>query len=179
MEYRRAKISGGTYFFTIVTYERMQILCNSENITALRAAFDHVKNQYPFSIDAVVILPDHVHCILTLPDGDSDYPLRLRLIKSFFSKRCKDLKSPSTPSRDHKREKSIWQRRYWEHAILDDKNFKRHVEYIHYNPVKHGLADAPKDWEYSSFHSYVRNGIYDREWGAGGGIVFEKGMGVE
>jgi putative transposase len=157
----------------------MRILCFAENITALRTAFDHVKNQYPFSIEAMVVLPDHIHCILTLPEGDSDYPLRMRLIKSFFSKRCKNSKSHGTTSRDQKREKAIWQRRYWEHAIIGDEDFEQHVEYIHYNPVKHGLVNAPKDWEYSSFHSYVRKGIYNRDWGAGSGIVFEEGIGVE
>ncbi|MBR8839295.1 MAG: transposase [Stigonema ocellatum SAG 48.90 = DSM 106950] len=177
MQYRRARVDGGTYFFTLVTYNRHKFLCETDNVSLLRSAFRYVMNQHPFKIDAFVLLPEHLHCIWTLPSGDWDFSTRWRLIKSYFSRLC----APQFPekfstSRQNKKEKSIWQRRFWEHCIRDEKDFTAHVEYIHYNPVKHGLVKSPKDWEYSSFHRYVREGIYDVGWGAEEKILFNQSI---
>lgn len=180
MQYRRARIEGGTYFFTVVTYKRMKILTQSENISLLREAFEYVMQKHPFTIDAIVILPDHIHCMWTLPNSDYDYSMRWRLIKSYFSRQCQCRYSNKlSESQQKKKELAIWQRRYWEHLIRDENDFTRHVEYIHYNPVKHGLVRAPMHWEYSSFHKYVRNGIYDRQWGAEQCITFDETIGRE
>ncbi|MBD2180032.1 transposase [Planktothrix sp. FACHB-1355] len=180
MEYRRAKIEGGTYFFTVVTHNRRKFLCQPDNISLLRNAFRYVMEHHPFKIDAIVVLPEHIHSILTLPDGDYNFSKRWRLIKNYFTRRCAvEYKTKISKSRQNKQEQAIWQRRFWEHQIRDEKDFTNHVEYIHYNPVKHGLVSAPKDWEYSSFHRYVRDGIYDLEWGAEEEILFDESIGNE
>ncbi|GAA6623568.1 REP-associated tyrosine transposase [Scytonema sp. NUACC26] len=167
MQYRRVKVDGGTYFFTIVTHNRRKFLCEPSNISLLRDAFRYVLEQHPFKIEAIAILPEHIHCIWTLPEGDCDYSTRWRLVKSYFSHRCASIyRGEISTSRKKKQEQAIWQRRFWEHQIRDEKDFINHLEYIHYNPVKHGLVVAPKDWEYSSFHRYVRQGIYTINWRA-------------
>jgi putative transposase len=149
-------------------------------VELLRQVFQEVTKNHPFKIDAFVVLPDHLHSIWTLPQDDGDFSNRWRLIKSSFSRGCKDeYKSSKTVSRQKKQEQAIWQRRFWEHRIRDEEDFARHVEYIHYNPVKHGLATAPKDWEYSSFHRYVRRGIYDIEWGDPSEVRFDSAIGSE
>lgn len=180
MEYRRAKILGGTYFFTVVTYGRKNIFANTENVKLLRNAFRHVMVKYPFTIDAFVLLPDHLHCIWILPDNDMDFSNRWRLIKSFFTKEClREYRNIANDSRTKKKEQAVWQRRFWEHLIRDDNDYEKHVEYIHYNPVKHGHVKSPKDWIYSSFHKYVRQGKYDLNWGAGESIKFDETIGCE
>ncbi|MFE1747914.1 transposase [Coleofasciculus sp. H7-2] len=180
MQYRRAKIEGGTYFFTLVTHNRRKFLCIPSNISILRNAFREIIKTHPFKIDACVILPDHLHCIWTLPDGDSDFSTRWRLIKSYFSRNCEpQYHQKVSLSRQSKKEQSIWQRRFWEHQIRDEEDFAKHIDYIHYNPVKHGLVKAPKDWEYSSFHRYVNAGIYDVSWGSGEEILFDVSIGHE
>jgi putative transposase len=180
MEYHRARIEGATYFFTVVTYQRRRLLCTPENVELLRQVFREIMRRHPFQIDAFVLLPDHLHCLWTLPQKDSDFSTRWRLIKSSFSRGCKEeYKVQRSTSRQKKQEQSIWQRRFWEHWIRDEEDFARHVEYIHYNPVKHGLSRAPKDWEYSSFHRYVRNGSYDLHWGAHTEVKFDPVIGKE
>ncbi|MFL7793424.1 MAG: transposase [Anaerolineae bacterium] len=180
MKYRRAQTEGGTYFFTLVTHHRRRFLCKPENVTYLREAFRYVMVRHPFKIDAFVLLPDHLHCIWTLPEGDCDFSTRWRLIKSAFTRACGEVhRGAISASRRQKGEQAVWQRRFWEHQIRDERDLIQHVEYIHYNPVKHSLAKAPKDWEYSSFHRYVREGFYDKEWGAEGTISFEIGVGSE
>ena len=188
MKYRRAKIKGGTYFFTVVTNRRIKIFKKQNNVQLLREAFKYVMNRHPFKIDAFILLPDHLHCIWTLPHDDADFSTRWRLIKSYFSRKFDlvsrvDEGNPTmwidTSSRSKKNEKPIWQRRFWEHFIRDDEDFKRHVEYIHYNPVKHELAASPKDWLNSSFHRYVKKGKYNLEWGAGAAIEFDESVGYE
>jgi len=167
MRYRRAKTPGATYFFTVVTYRRRRFLCDADNAALLRVAFRFVKQRHPFDIDAFV-LPDHLHCIWTLPPGDMDYPLRWNLIKTHFTRHCPaHLKIPPSDARRRKREHCIWRRRYWEHQIRDDRDFERHVDYIHYNPVKHGLAPYPADWPYSSVHRYLRLGLLPDGWVVG------------
>jgi putative transposase len=130
--------------------------------------------RHPFGIDAAVVLPEHLHCIWTLPAEDSDYSMRWRLIKSFFSRQCGDeVRAEISASRRRKKEQAVWQRRFWEHCIRDQRDWVRHVEYIHYNPVRHGLVRAPRDWQYSSFHKYVREGKYDVMWGADTSLQIE------
>ena len=180
MRYRRARTKGGTYFFTVVTHRRKKILCRPHNISLLREAFTSVIKKHPFTIDAFVLLPEHLHCVWTLPQGDRDFSKRWRLIKTHFTRNC-DNRYKKTPSasRQIKKEQAVWQRRFWEHLIRDEQDFVKHVEYIHYNPVKHGLVKAPKNWEYSSFHRYVREGIFDLEWSAGQDISFDEAIGRE
>ena len=180
MQYRRAKTPGATYFFTLVTHNRRPILCQPENIALLRDAFRYAMKNHPLKIDAIAILPDHLHAIWTLPVKDADFSMRWRLIKSYFSRRyCGEERGKMTESRQKKGEKAIWQRRFWEHQIRSDRDFVNHVEYIHYNPVRHGLVAAPKDWQYSSFHRYVEAGVYNLMWGSSEQLVFEDNIGKE
>ena len=178
--YRRSNIKGGTYFFTVVTHQRRRFLCLEENVALLRTAFREVMAKHSFHIDAFVLLPDHLHCIWTLPENDADFSTRWRLIKSNFSRQCQPMyQGRVSASRQSKGEKAVWHRRFWEHTIRDEDDYRQHVEYIHYNPVKHGLAKAPIDWPYSSFHRYVRAGLYEPDWGAGCEISFGEGIGQE
>lgn len=135
---------------------------------------------HPFSIDAIVLLPDHLHCIWTLPENDCDFSTRWRLIKSGFSRRChpKYKQQPSV-SRQRKQEQAVWQRRFWENLIRNDRDFTHHVDYIHYNPVKHDLVRSPKDWKFSSFHRYVREGLVAVNWGEEKEVHFVEGVGNE
>ncbi len=160
--YRRNIVPGGTYFFTAnVANRRVGIL--TDNIELLRASFRYVRGSRPFEIDAIVVLPDHMHTIWTLPPGDADFAIRWRLIKAAFSRGMRPTESVS-PSRLRKRERGIWQRRYWEHTIRDEADFMRHVDYIHFNPVKHGYVADVEQWPFSSFHRMVRLGLYPRNW---------------
>jgi putative transposase len=180
MNYRRARTEGGTYFFTVVTCQRMKILCKPNSVLLLKKVFAHVKERHPFKIDAFVLLPEHLHCLWTLPERDRDFSKRWRLIKSYFSREydCREKTAPSA-SRQKKNEQAIWQRRFWEHQIRDERDFKAHCDYIHYNPVKHGLTKAPRNWAYSTFHRFVREGFYDLEWGAGSEVTFDSKVGSE
>jgi putative transposase len=167
MQYRRAKVAGGTYFFTVVTHNRRPFLCEPENIDLLRDAFRYVMTSHPFIIDAIAILPEHIHCIWTLPPADNDFSTRWRLLKSYFTRRCQQqYHGELSASRFDKREQSIWQRRFWEHQIQNDRDFIHHFDYVHYNPVKHNLVRSTKDWQFSSFHHHVRQGIYTLDWGS-------------
>ena len=166
--YRRSLVSGGTYFFTVVTYRRQRILCDDMLRHALRAAIESVRVSRPFVIDAWVLLPDHLHCIWTLPDGDADFSTRWAMIKRKVSLACASAYKQEnllTASKQKHRESTIWQRRFWEHQIRDDDDFSRHMDYLHYNPVKHGLMSQVKDWPYSSFHQQVERGVVDVNWG--------------
>jgi len=165
--YRRANIPGGTYFFTVVTYRRQRIFSLPAARAILREAIQEVRISHPFVIDAWVLLPDHLHCIWTLPPEDKDFSMRWGRIKAGFSKRAGKMLHKEellTVSRKAKRESTIWQRRFWEHAIHSREDFQRHVDYIHYNPVKHGLVDRVSDWPYSTFHNMVQEGIYPADW---------------
>ena len=157
--YRRLYRPGGSYFFTHVTYQRYPWLCTDLGRQALRDAIIAVRRKYPSAMDAFVLLPDHLHCIWTLPDGDCNYAKRWRLIKLMVTKAYgQELALPSekTASGERRREGNLWQRRYWEHCIQDERDFVNHCEYVHYNPVKHGLVESPTDWEFSSVHQYLR-----------------------
>jgi len=146
--YRRAYIPGGSYFFTVVTLDRNPIFNNEECVEVLRQAFRKVMVTRPFQIDAMVILPEHLHCIWQMPDGDVDYSSRWREIKKAASRQI----STVTNKRN---ERMVWQRRFWEHAIRDEEDWRKHVDYIHYNPVKHGLVNQPGEWPWSSFSRAV------------------------
>lgn len=167
--YRRDPIPGATWFFTVVTCQRQAFLCEEPVRAAMREAIAQTRVKWPFTIDAWVMLPDHLHCIWTLPDGDADFATRWNLIKRRTSRAVKDSHGKAarmTESRTARRELTFWQRRYWEHRIRDERDFERHADYIHYNPVKHGYTSSPLAWEYSSVHRYVRNGIYPADWGS-------------
>lgn len=166
--YRRSLLAGGTYFFTVVTYRRQTILCDDMMRSALRSAIESVRSTRPFTIDAWVLLPDHLHCIWTLPEGDADFSTRWMMIKRKVSLICATEYRRSdllTASKQKHRESTIWQRRFWEHQIRDDDDFARHMDYLHFNPVKHGLASNVMDWPYSSFHRLIEQGRYTKDWG--------------
>jgi len=165
MRYRRAQVPRGTYFFTVDTFRRRKFLCKPENVEILRTAFRIVKAEHPFTIDAFVLLPEHLHCLWTLPPGDKNYPMRWNAIKNYFTRHCSaDYKTPRSPYQRRKRAQTVWQPRYWEHLIRDEHDFEKHCDYIHWNPVKHGLVTHPGDWPYSSFHRFVQQGLYPSDW---------------
>jgi len=164
----------GTYFFTVVTCRRQPILCDDLVHHALRSAIVSVRATRPFIIDAWVLLPDHMHCIWTLPAGDADYAARWNLIKRRVSVMCRGAYQRGewlTASNRKHRESTHWQRRYWEHQVRDEPDFVRHVDYIHYNAVKHGHCKRVVDWPYSTFHRYVGRGYYPLDWGGVGDDV--------
>jgi len=165
--YVRAKMPGGVYFFTVNLAERRGNSLLIDRIASLRAAFASTARERPFAMPAVVVLPDHLHCLWQLPAGDDDFSTRWRLIKSRFSRALPNTERCSR-SRLVKSERGIWQRRYWEHLIRDDEDYRRHVEYIHYNPVKHGYVTEPRLWPYSSFGRLVSRGEYPDDWGSDG-----------
>ncbi|MFC3107123.1 transposase [Undibacterium arcticum] len=177
--YRRANIRGGAYFFTVNTLRRMPILTELTMRAALRDAIAQTRLSHPFTIDAWVLLPDHLHCIWTLPQGDANFSARWSMIKRLVSQRCgaefgaADLSA----SRASRKETGIWQRRFWEHQIRDDNDFSRHVDYIHWNPVKHGLVTRAIDWPYSTFHRYVAGGMYLTDWGLSEATEFANNLG--
>ena len=163
--YRRVLENGYSYFITVITHRRNPILV--ENIELLRASFRYAKTKYTFDIEAIVILPDHFHTILT-PRNAAEYPNIVRSIKQYFSRYCDEKyykHIPQSASRIAKGYKPVWQKRYYEHTIRNEKDYAVRMDYIHYNPVKHHLVSRVKEWEYSSFGQYVKRGYYDQEWG--------------
>jgi len=167
-EYRRTKVKGCTYFFTVVTFGRQPILTDEYVRIALREGIHEVRQSMPFKIDAWVLLPDHLHTIWTLPENDDNFGSRWAVIKRIVSKRCDSLKSSESSvsnSRGKRGEVSFWQRRFWEHCIRDEQDLQRHLDYTHWNPVKHGYVKRVIDWPYSTFHRFVNSGIYPSDWG--------------
>ena len=162
-QYRRANVAGGTFFFTVTIANRSDDLLIRE-VDRLRHIYRTVQHRHPFETIAICILPDHLHAIWLLPEHDADFPLRWNLIKSGFSRGLAPARSRSA---HHlvKREKGLWQRRYWEHVIRDEHDLARHIDYIHFNPVKHGLVTRVSDWPHSSFHQYVARGELPDDWG--------------
>lgn len=151
-------------------------------VNMLRESFRDVMKQKPFTIDAIVVLPDHLHCLWQLPPGDADFSTRWKMIKTHFTKQYKRRISelttaPRTPSMQKKHESGLWQRRFWEHTIRNETDYQNHFDYIHYNPVKHGLAKTPADWKYSSFHRYVNNGVYELDWATAPTLTFDNIIG--
>jgi putative transposase len=167
-DYRRWRVPGGSYFFTVNLLNRRSSLL-VDHIEALREAFRLVRRSHPFHIDAVVVLPEHLHAIWTLPPGDANYSVRWALIKAAFSRSLPATEAVSA-SRRKRGERGVWQRRFWEHTLRDEDDYALHVDYIHYNPVKHGYAARPIDWPYSSLHDFVKRGILPADWGTAGPV---------
>jgi putative transposase len=168
MRYRRSDVLGASYFFTVVTYGQQPLLARAEAVATFERALQTVQQRRSFVLEAQVVLPDHLHALWTLPDNDSDYPTRWRLIKEAFTREYVTTNRVQEPDsrRRARGERAVWQRRYWEHLIRDDHDFSAHVEYIHYNPVRHGLVKAPADWPHSTFLDWVARGNYERTWGS-------------
>ena len=161
-EYRRLRVRGGCYFFTVNLLEGQRTLL-TDHIDLLRDSVRRVRRLHPFHIDAWVVLPDHMHCIWTLPLDTDNFPMRWRLIKLLFSKGLPRTESLSA-TRKRRAERGIWQRRYWEHTIVTERDYAQHVDYIHVNPLKHGYVQRVCDWPHSTFHRYVANGILPVDW---------------
>jgi len=169
--YRRANVPGGSYFFTVVTERRQRILTEPDVRAALREAIRTVRETLPFQIDGWVLLPDHLHAIWTLPEGDADFPTRWRLIKRHVTRVCGPAymrEDYLTARRMTKHCGTLWQHRYWEHLLCDDQDFRKHLDYLHGNPLKHGLVQRLVDWPWSSFHRWRARGIYPHDWGGEG-----------
>ncbi|MFC3109158.1 transposase [Undibacterium arcticum] len=164
--YRRAWHPGGTYFFTVNLLERSGNDLLVRHIDHLRDAVRHVRINHPFTIHAWVVLPDHLHCVIELPPGDTDFATRWRLIKILFSKSIPNTELLSAV-RLRRGERAIWQRRYWEHLIRDERDFAAHMDYVHINPLKHGLVKQVADWPFSTFHRLVDQGVYPTDWAGG------------
>jgi putative transposase len=173
VRYRRNFVPGGTFFFTVTLADRRSTGL-VEHISGLRAAFRVTRRERPFEIDAIVILPEHLHAVITLPQDDADFSGRWRRIKALFTKHVVTAGEPIACNA--KGEYALWQRRFWEHTIRNDEDYANHVDYVHYNPVKHGLTERACDWPYSSFHEYVRRGVLPQDWG-GSIREFKKGFG--
>ncbi len=157
-DYRRFYIPGGTYFFTLVAYHRRTIFSDDRRVELLRQAFREVKSTRPFDVTAAVVLPDHLHCLWRLPEGDADFSTRWQMVKADFSRHV--------PAKIRKNgAKTVWQPRFFDHYIRDEDDLHKHLDYIHYNPVKHGLAASPGDWPHSSFKRFVAQGHYPSNWG--------------
>jgi putative transposase len=161
VRYRRNFLPGGTYFFTATLADRTSSAL-VDNLAVFRLAFRLARQERPFTIDAIVILPDHLHTIWTLPPGDTDFPGRWKRIKSNFTHRL--VASGVPVKRRRNGEYALWQRRFWEHTIRNEVDFERHVDYVHFNPVKHKLVSRVCEWPHSSFHAYVRRGQLPDDW---------------
>jgi putative transposase len=166
--YTRARTPGGVYFFTVVTLERRPLLTREAIRLALRQAIERTRVTWPFLINAWVLLPDHLHCLWTLPEGDAEYSARWSMIKRYTTQRLSNHPGYALQlnhSRTLRRESVLWQRRFWEHQIQGEDDFRRHLDYIHWNPVKHGYVENVSDWPYSTFPQWVARGMYPMDWG--------------
>lgn len=163
--YKRVFLDGYCYFLTVVTHKRNPILI--DNIELLRKSVKSSKEKYPYTIEAIVILPDHLHMMIR-PETASQYPQIISRIKQYFSRHCDPMyyrHISQSKSRSKEGYKPIWQKKYYEHSIRDDADYNTRFNYIHYNPVKHGYVTQVKDWQFSSFHQYVNKGYYQKDWG--------------
>ena len=169
-DYHRYFVPGGTYFFTVVTDGRCPLFADPRARRLLGSVFRRGLDRSPLRVLAIVLLPDHLHCLWALPPGDSDYPGRWRWVKGEFTRQWLAIGGSEQPndSRVRQRRRGVWQRRFWEHTIRDETDLERHADYIHYNPVKHGLVAAPREWPWSSFHRWVQLGHYPPDWGRNG-----------
>ncbi|MGR8980108.1 MAG: REP-associated tyrosine transposase [Gammaproteobacteria bacterium] len=168
-DYRRCYVPGGSYFFTVVTERRAGILANDLAQGCLREAIRHCRQRLPFHVDALVLMPDHLHIIWTMPPDDYDYSKRWGIIKKYFTQTWLNLDGTEqsvTASNLRYRRRGIWQRQFWEHALRDERDYQTHFDYLHFNPVKHGLVNNVREWPYSSFHYWVRKGVYTDCWGS-------------
>jgi len=168
--YRRAYLPGGTFFFTLVTYNRARFLCDEQARTVLRTCLATCRQRHPFTIDAMVLLPDHLHALWTLPEGDGNFSTRFAVLKKSFTElwlRLGGWEGVTSASRQRHRRRGVWQRRFWEHTIRDQNDLNNHLDYIHYNPVKHELAVCPHEWPYSTFKQWVKKADYAPDWCCG------------
>lgn len=166
--YRRVKIEGATLFVTIVTYKRLPTFLNPQARQILHYAWNTTAKGLPFTTDAICLLPNHIHALITLPEHEWDYSTRIREVKRLFTKGYNTTfgkQDEQNQSRLNKKEAALWQRRFWDHVIRDEIDYQNHFDYIHYNPVHHGLVKNVASWQWSSFHRYVKLGIYDEDWG--------------
>jgi putative transposase len=167
VRYRRNLVPGGTYFITVALDDRRSTAL-VDNIAALREAFRIARRQRPFVVDAIVVLPEHLDVLMTLPQDDADYSGRWRRIKSVFTRL---VSRRMLLERNRRGEFALWQKRFWEHTIRNDLDFERHADYIHFNPVKHGLVSRVTDWPYSSFHRFARLGVMPVDWAGDAGAT--------
>ena len=161
--YRRADFGGGYYFFTVLTHQRRRFLTDELARDCLRNAWRRARSMKPFAVIAVCLLPEHIHCVWRLPIDDADYSGRWSMIKNWFTRTylaSGGVEISQCLSREKKRERGVWQRRFWEHQIRDEQDLQNHIDYIHYNPVKHGLVESVDDWPWSTYHRFVRTGFY-------------------
>ena len=168
--FHRWRIAGASYFFTSVTAGRRPLFWNQVARALLSNTIRECRAKWDFGLDAIVLLPDHWHVLITLPPGDDEYPKRMGWIKKEFTKAWLNAggkEVPVTHSQKQLRRRGVWQPRFWEHTIRDDEDFEAHVNYIHYNPVKHGYVSAPADWKWSSFIQWVDKAAYTLDWGTG------------
>lgn len=168
-DYRRCYVPGGSYFFTVVTERRAGILANDVARDCLREAIRDCRRDLPFRVDALVMLPDHIHSIWTMPTDDCDYSKRWGIIKRHFTQTWLALggvEQSVTASRLRYRRRGVWQPRFWEHALRDERDYQNHFDYLHFNPAKHGLVKNVVDWPYSSFHRWLSKGVYAADWGS-------------
>ena len=167
-QYIRSHTKGATYFFTLVSYNRRRIFCEDDFLQAFKKSIKQVQQQYPFEIIAWVQLPDHIHCIWRMPTNDANYSMRWSQIKRLTTQACPRYHLPIddlSRSKVKRNERGIWQRRFYEHEIKNEADFIRYMNYLHYNPIKHGLVKMVVHWPYSSFHRYVKQGSYAQDWG--------------
>ena len=167
-QYRRTHLEGGSFFFTLVTHNRAGFLCSDDARPLLHRVMRECFARWPTQMDAIVLLPNHLHTLWTLPAGDSDYSVRWAWLKKEFTKTwlaTGQAEGPVTNGRRHDGRRGVWQPKFWEHTIRDELDLQRHLDYIHYNPVKHGLVSCAADWPWSSFHRWVRQGAYPKNWG--------------
>ncbi|NEO86620.1 MAG: transposase [Spirulina sp. SIO3F2] len=166
-QYRRARIPGSTIFITCITHQRQPLFHNPHNIQLLRRALAQTQQEKPFTVTAAVILPEHLHFLWQLPDQDCNYSARVGRMKVLFTRAlCGNTAPPEdlSESRKKHRERDVWQRRFWERSLCDQQEVNHYLDYIHYNPVKHGLVTCPHLWQYSSFSRYVAQGVYSKYW---------------
>ena len=178
--YLRSKTPGGTFFFTVVTFQRRRIFSELKYINILENIIAGVQKEHPFTLEAWVFLPDHMHCLWTMPPDESDYSKRWGMIKARFTKAISPDAGRSallTGSKIRYREGTVWQRRFWEHQIRDERDLQTHLDYIHFNPVKHGLVKSPGHWPYSSFREFVKRNLYPDNWGEHLDLKFEADFG--
>jgi len=170
-DYRRAFVPGGTFFFTVVSYDRRPIFSDPRAREILGCKLRDCQNMWPFTVNAIVLLPEHLHTIWSLPPGETNYPARWSWIKKEFTKEWPaggGAEAWVSRGKRNQKRRGVWQPRYWEHTCEDESDFSIRFDYIHFNPVKHGLVKYPRDWQWSSFHRWVQAGVYDVNWACGG-----------
>jgi putative transposase len=170
-DYRRWYIPGGTYFFTLVTYQRRPLFQEAAARALLGDLMRQQTSRMPFQTVAIVLLWDHLHCLWTLPAGDDDYSGRWKDIKATFTRnwlRSGGKEQPVSCAKAARGRRGVWQPRFYEHAIRDEQDLENHADYLHFNPVKHGYVKRPWDWQWSSFRRFVQMGQYSGNWAAQG-----------